>query len=33
MSAETGAVDQDRLAALYRAEGGTPLAALLEFRW
>jgi HAD superfamily hydrolase (TIGR01459 family) len=33
LSAETGAVDKDRLAALYLAEGGTPLAALLEFRW
>jgi len=33
IDAETGAVDKDRLAALYRAEGGAPLAALLEFRW
>lgn len=33
VSAETGAVDQDRLAELYRAEGGTPLAALPTFRW
>jgi len=33
MNAETGAVDKDRLAALYRAEGGAPLAALTEFRW
>lgn len=33
VSAETGAVDQDRLAELYRAEGGTPLAALPTFSW
>ncbi len=33
MSAETGAVDKDRLAALYRAEDGMPLAALPDFRW
>jgi HAD superfamily hydrolase (TIGR01459 family) len=33
VNAETGAVDKDRLAELYRAEGGTPLAALPEFRW
>jgi HAD superfamily hydrolase (TIGR01459 family) len=30
---DTGALDQDRLSALYRAEGGLPLAAISEFRW
>ena len=33
VSPETGAVDKDRLAELCRAEGGTPLAAISEFRW
>ncbi|MDX1576795.1 MAG: TIGR01459 family HAD-type hydrolase, partial [Kiloniellales bacterium] len=30
---ETGAIDRERLTALYRAEGGTPIAALPTFRW
>lgn len=30
---ETGAIDRERLAELYRAEGGWPLAAIPEFRW
>ena len=30
---ETGAIDRAGLAALYRDEGGTPIAALTEFRW
>jgi len=30
---ETGAIDREGLAALYRAEGGTPIAALSEFCW
>jgi len=33
VSAETGRLDGERLAALCRAEGGVPLAALPEFRW
>lgn len=33
VSAETGDFDADGLAALCRAEGGVPLAALSEFRW
>lgn len=33
VSAETGRLDGDRLAALCRAEGGLPLAAITEFRW
>ena len=30
---ETGAIDREGLAALCRAEGGAPIAALSEFRW
>lgn len=33
VSAETGELDGERLAALCRAEGGVPLAVLPEFRW
>ena len=33
VNGDTGALDQDRLSALFRAEGGRPLAALLDFRW
>jgi len=33
MDRETGEVDGAELSALYRAEGGTPLAVLREFRW
>ena len=33
VSAETGRLDGERLAALCRAEGGVPLAVLPEFRW
>lgn len=33
VAAETGELDGDRLAELCRAEGGSPLAAIPEFRW
>jgi len=33
VNTHTGALDQNRLSELYRAEGGRPLAALPDFRW